>query len=90
LVSLNVAVQQPLSFRRRLTEVVATILVFAIVVAILAYLIGNYNGPLSGAYFDALLASPFLMVAVFFVVAHFELRRFRRSRRLQLQADASS
>jgi len=83
-------VQQPLSFRRRLTEVVATVVVFFFVGVILAILIGDYSGPLSGTYFDVLLASPFILVAVFLIVVNLQLRRFRRSRRLQLQADASS
>ena len=82
--------QQPLSFRRRVTEVVAEIAVFFAVGVILAMLITSYDGPLGGTYFDALLASPFLMVVAIMLVAHFQLRRFRRSRRLQLQADASS
>ena len=64
--------------------------VFLAVIAILSYLIDSYNGPMSGTYFDALLASPFAVVAVFLVVVNLQLRRFRRSRRSQLQTDASS
>jgi len=65
-----------------------------VIIVLYWYVLVTYSGPLSGAYFDALLAGPFILVVVFLVFIHMQLRRFRRSRRLQLQieaqADASS
>ena len=59
-------------------EVVVTMAVLIVITIALGHLLATYSGPLSGTYFDALLASPFIFVIAALVFVHFQLRRFRR------------
>lgn len=74
--------QGRLTLGRRLAEVTALLATMVAVTVVLFYLLESYNGPLSGTYFDALIASPFLLVIVFLMAAHLQLRRFRSRNRL--------